>query len=406
MIGARDFLVVGVRNASVWAVVGFCVLRSLEVLLFERPLFLTTVAVAISSLMFAVVVYLKSLGNSFFRWNSSHTLAFSALAWFVVSVIAQLAFTPAVVDQNGVDSHVYLVKVTIAMFIWFFAGAGSSFSEGLRGGELYVLLLVGLFLLVLKATNFGFFIPYDSLSGYVDSHEMNHLLLSEYMLIVCFFGYAVATPAVRVFLFAVISYILFAGGGRASFFIGVLSLVGYEFLFRYWRLGFLLAGLALALAVVGGFVVGADSAVIARMLVTEGVGADASFGGRFEQFLVGAGGFWHQALWGDISYFVVRLGGVGNYIHNFLSAWQFYGALGFLLYAALAVKAVNSMLIRSRMESIGWLDRVFSGLLIYSIVSVLLVKAVVFSTFWLTIGYWIFRSANFRTAEGGALARW
>lgn len=371
-----------------WAVLAFCFLRSVEVLFLQQSLPFISLGIALSAALFAVIVYLRSVPDGRFAWSRDHSLVAALIGWIGLATIAQLLSTQDLVDVIGRSSHEYLFKTTLVVFTWFFAGAAANFYQATGRVFWAAYLLIALLLLVMHATGFGFSVQYANLVDSGGFEVLNHLLLAEYMLIICYFGYFAAPLGSRFIFFLVICYILFAGGGRASFLLGVGSLLIYEILFGDRRLAFLMvlcAFLFLALLVVFG-----DDSIVSYMLFSGGVESDSSFVGRLYQFIDGVSALNGQIAWGDVSFFVKKFGSLGFYMHNFMSAWQFYGLPSMLLYVGVGVVSAIKMCLVLR-SSIDYLDSVFGALLIYSLIGILFVKFVGFGTFWFAIGYWMLK---------------
>lgn len=382
------FFVQALRNSPVWAVLAFCFLRSVEVLFIQQPLSFISLGVALSASLFSVIIYLRSVRDGRFAWSRDHTLVAVLVGWVSFASIAQILSTQDLVDLIGRSSHEYLLKTTLVVFTWFFAGAAAGFYRAESKNIGFALLLIALLFLVVNATSFGLTVQYANILDSGGFENLNHLLLAEYMLIICYFGYFAAPLSLRFLFFLIISYILFAGGGRASFFLGIGSLLVYEALFGARRLALsmlLCAFLLLFLVTALG-----DDPIVSYMLLTGGLESDSSFAGRLYQFIDGVDALGGQIAWGDVSFFVKKFGSLGFYMHNFMSAWQFYGLVGMLIYLAVGVVSAIKMWLVLR-YSTEYLDYVFAALLIYSLVGIVLVKFVGFGTFWFATGYWILK---------------
>lgn len=331
---------------------------------------------------------MRSLRDQVVFWSEEHTLATATVCWVGFATIAQVLSTQNLLDDLGRSSHGYLVKTTFVVLAWFFAGAAVNFYKSTGTKSLFLVILIFIFLLVLNATGFGFSLGYDKTLELGGFEVLNHLLLMEYMLILCYFAYFASSTKLRFLVFFIIAYILFAGGGRASFCLGLGALLVYEIGFGQRRLGFIMGGCAITLVAI--LVVYADESLVAYMLLTGGLESDSSFVARLDQFGAGVVGLTDQIAWGNVSFLVKRFGSLGFYMHNFMSAWQFYGLIGLVLYILVAVKAASKMLGALRFGS-GYMDSVLGALLIYSLMGVLLVKFIGFGTFWFASGYWLFR---------------
>jgi hypothetical protein len=97
-----------------------------------------------------------------------------------------------------------------------------------------------------------------------------------------------------------------------------------------------------------------------------------------------------QILWGKSSVLVREYNDMGAYIHNILSAWQFFGFFPFLLLVGLTIRSVfkcSLILFSNRFRKNNFLKFMIL-LTIYSIISILTVKYIFFFPFWFVIGFW------------------
>lgn len=378
-----------VRNFAMYALVSFFVLRAVEVLVLVRPLPFISMGIATAGAMFFAVGYLRTLSSGVGRWSQDLAVMLLLVIAVWLSASLQVLGTPDLSDHLGRSSHDYLLKVSVEVCIWLFAGAAVSYYRSTIFDYLFAVLVLALLWMVLQASNYGFAIPYEDLAVRGGFKALNHLILSEYMLVVAFLGYFSVSDRWRWLLLPVVAYILFSGGGRSSFALGVGALLIYEFIFGN--------RLRAAIVCFGGFLIGGsliaiiDDSLVSRMLFAGGLEQDASFRGRRLQFLLGMEGLPRQILWGDLSVLVVKFGSLGAYMHNALSVIQFYGIFVFFIYVYALLRAMRiSTRVRLSCEA-SFLDKAFSALLIYVVLGVLFVKFVGFPIFWLVIGYWLLR---------------
>lgn len=379
-----------VRNVAAYALVCFFFFRAIEILFLVKPLPFISFGIAFAGGFFLLIGYLRTLRNGGWLWSNNLTLMAGLVLAVWIATSAQLLSTRDLTDHLGRSSHDYLVKISVEICVWMFAGAALAYYRASRLDVIYSIFLFGLFALVLNASNFGFAIPYAELAARGEFKLLNHLLLSEYMLIMAYLAYFSVADRWRWLLIILIGYILFAGGGRTSFGFGMLSLFVYEFYYGS-KLRALTAPLAGVLVLVALFA-GLDQEVVTRMFLVGGVESDSSFLGRKQQFLIGLDGLAKQMAWGDLSVLVLGLGSLGAYMHNLFSVIQFYGIIVFILYVCVLVRAFQIAIRLFKAGLQEFFDKVFLALLIYSLFGVLFVKFVGFPTFWLAIGYWLFRN--------------
>ncbi len=384
------------RNLGLWFVATFCILRSVEVLWLQAKLPLIQYSIAAAAVYYFVLYFsAQKWGGRISKLAIQVAVLFFLI--FLATFLQVLAFEN-LKDEIGRFSHSFLIQNSIVVTTWFFAGASAVFCNQ-RLSRAYAILLLGILVfLVLIATGFGFVIPYSSFEEDGSFEVMNHLLLAEYMVFVGFLGYA-ASPNrfVKILTFFAFSYVMFSGGGRSSFLIGLFSMLVYEFLFGDKKFFFIsVSFFLLALVLLFSQLDFSDPAV-QRMLMADGLEKDGSYEGRYEQFQVGIENLWRQILFGDISLYVIKFNHLGNYMHNFLSVWQYYGLVVFLLLGYLVFESCRRMKKIMDSRCFFWIDAYFSIFLIYSVFSVLVSKYVGFGAFWYAIGYWLLRGRAARS---------
>lgn len=307
--------------------------------------------------------------------------------WTTVSIIGQLTSTTTVIDNTGRDTHAYLTQSWYSSVIWTLVGASAAIQRQNRSPTALIAPAVILIATVLATTNYGLFIQYDKLTTN-NLNDANHILFSENAIITLFIAYAATPNRFKAVAFIGALYIIFAGGGRSSLFIGIVAFLFYESL-----LGSKTLSITYTIILIGAslFILNVDdSDLIKRMLFTDGLTTDDSFVGRIDQLEQGLGQLSEQALWGNVTLIATQTGNIGNYIHNILSAWQFYGLAGFILCLTNAYRSNAKMYLTCKQESASFNDSAFALILIYATISIILTKVVAFGTFWLALGYWTF----------------
>lgn len=372
-----------------WLIVAFCFLRSVEVLVLQGSVPYIQYSIALAGFLYFFVSVRFAFKGSLESLRLGY--GFVLPAALLVTVSFQILSFDNVFDEFGRASHGYLIQTTFVILAWFYAG-GLVASKGAGGGvtkwPIYLIFL-SLLVMVLLVTNFGLSIPYSSFQEDGAFEVMNHLLLAEYMLLICYAAYVLSGASYRPVVFFLMAYIMFAGGGRASFLIGVMSVVAYEYFYGERRVFWLICFLIFVLVFFVGAMVDFSDDAFRYMLFSSGVDQDNSYIGRVSQVEAGLGNLINQVFFGDISFLVKKFNNLGSYIHNFISAWQFYGVFVFLLCLWLIFCAAKKILWVLRSGHVSVMDSFFLLVFIYSIISVLFVKHVGFSSFWYALGYWV-----------------
>lgn len=377
-----------------WLIVAFCFLRSVEVLVLQGFLPYIQYAIALAGFLYFFVsvrfAFKSSLEN--LRLGYGFVLPVALL----VTVSFQIFSFENVLDEFGRASHGYLIQTTFVILAWFYAGglvASKEWSKFARKWPIY-LIFFSLLMMVLLVTNFGLSIPYSSFQEDGAFEVMNHLLLAEYMLLICYAAYVFSGALYRPIVFFLMAYIMFAGGGRASFLIGIVSVFVYEYFYGERRVFWLICFLVFVLVLFVGTKVDFSDEAFQYMLFSSGVDQDNSYIGRVSQVEAGIGNLINQVFFGDVSFLVKRFNNLGSYIHNFISVWQFYGFFVFSLCLWLVFCATKKLSWALRSGRFSVMDSFFLLVFIYSIISVLFVKHVGFSSFWYALGYWVLQSRS------------
>lgn len=222
---------------------------------------------------------------------------------------------------------------------------------------------------------------------YADGSHPNHLSVDEAVVSLFFLTFAVLRSRLRYALALGLLICLFLSGSRASTLMAAAAFIGAEVLTRrnlkqwvYAFFGAMLLGLIVALNS-GGV------AFVLEALFPRGLVGDESYQAREIIMSEGRNSLLDQFWFGDAALLVQRLGSVGAYIHNLLSAWQFYGFPAFAcLVAALVVAAVRAVRFDYRL---GQRRHVFGLLLLlYAAVGAVTAKYVGAHSLWFALGFW------------------
>lgn len=334
------------------------------------------------------------------RWTLESKLALVVLITIVLAVAFQHLIYFDRIDARGVSAHGFGRSIVVMLVLWFLSGAAVSRIEFFGSNVLAVFLLLPLFALVVPLLNDSLIISYDLLAedGFAGA---NHLLVVEMVLLIGFFAYSLATGRVRwIILFAVVA-LAYAGGGRTGFYLGVFVLFAAQFVTGS-RVDRYIAVLAGVLLLIGGGVLSSviESDGFNRMFMSSGALADDSMAARLVLLQRGVVGLSDQAAIGGFASIVEANRGVGTYIHNLLSAWQFFGFINFLLITILVFRVlleVHKSFKEKREVSVA--DRFGLVCLAYGVLGVLVSKHAGFSFFWFAMGFWVWRLQYFKSVE-------
>lgn len=315
--------------------------------------------------------------------------AYLTILFFVVALVAlaiQAVIIPDVYDSFGRSSRGYAFSVLIYSGLCFGAGCALPLLARSR-------IAVPLSLAATLATVYLFFSNSEGLSiwwrgiVYEDGSRPSHLSVDESVISLFFLAFSSLRSRLRYGIVVALLICLFLAGSRASIFMVAIAFAGAMMLDKQdsskWIYAFL--GIIVIIPIImmnsewGAFVL--DS------LFPRGFTGDASYRDR-EILLNESGRDLLSQFWiGDPTLIVHRFGSAGAYIHNLLSAWQFYGFLAFACVAAALIAATYRAI---RFNYGGNHGGYIFGLilLLYAIMGVAAAKFVGVHSLWFALGYW------------------
>jgi len=384
------------RQSGFGLVIAYCLLRLYE-LLWAHTRFgfmLPLVMLAAACYLIPRVAQLRQQGLKLTLGEQGVVLLFCLLLF---SLAGQYAFVGSMTDQGGIDTFDYTVTLFVTNVFWLLAGASMS-TRGLQHSTIRAVVLLGIVLVILNNARGEdiLFVDYGTILAESSLESLSHLLVAEFVVLIIFVCYAsVRRLRVVVFGFGVLA--LFMLTGRSSLYLTIFSVGAFEILRGGTRnlSRAALSLIALALVVIALFyaalstdVLDEDSKFVQQILFTEGVEEDRSYIER--QYISDNAPRYlpQQFLFGNPRLIAAHFGDIGSYLHNLLSAWQFFGFPVFACMAGLLVAACLRMKRVLNVES-GPLVVFGSLLLIYTVVSVVATKFVGFRLLWISIGFWM-----------------
>ena len=320
---------------------------------------------------------------------------FYFLAFFLVfSVLMQNVFLSERFDVFGRSSHQYTQAILTSGFAWMICVG--ALQRVVRMRSLVFSLIIILFLVFFIFSNLqeSLVISYKSLSeNRSDGVELNHLIVGESVSLLLILAFAFSPDRWRIFFVIASVFVLFALGGRTSLFTYFIAVSLYFLLKNSLRVFLIYAVVVasiMAVVYLNIALTNLDDSGVARMLLLDGVNADSSAVERNYILGVGASELPSQVLMGDPTFMIRRFGTLGLYIHNLLSAWQFFGLIPFLSFCISIIWIGCYIWLRrkSLSDSISDFGVLF---FIYSVVSMLTGKSITYHSFWFVIGFWLFR---------------
>jgi len=242
------------------------------------------------------------------------------------------------VDINGVSSLSYTTFIYFYGITWLIIGIILSRMIEFGRFEIFLVLSFVIFFLIFINSD-GFFLDYSAIRGSTDVERFSHLWITEGAMVVFFLLYASAQKNLNKYASIVIMFLcLISVGGRSSVIFSALSIVVYEFivngsarLFKLFGAFFLVLVIAfpIGMAFIDDIQINQDA--FSHVFLSDGLDASGSWQERQAALEIGLSYLRDSWLWGEPRYYVSGTGEVGHYIHNLLSAWQFFGFPFFLI---------------------------------------------------------------------------
>lgn len=305
------------------------------------------------------------------------------------------------VDGQDRSSFSQMVVISSLAISWLFAGQCIGHFNNFNKINKYMIYLSMAIILALMLSSFkdGPFVDYYYLSSLrSDNIKIHHLSLTEPITFVIFILLALNYQRIkRISYILFFLFIFFSLGGRTAFFCAILTIIIYEFL-RNKTINFFAVLMVLLILIIGffSFTSFSENMFFNKLIFNQGIEEDASFQGRKEFLYDFFDDFLDQFLIGNPNSLIVRHNDLGTYAHNLLSVIQFYGIGLFIviLYALFYffVKIKKSNLIKSNND----LDIFGILMLIYSFLSIITGKSVLFAPLWFMIGFWSTRLKNYK----------
>ncbi|MFK8068874.1 MAG: hypothetical protein AB8D52_11565 [Gammaproteobacteria bacterium] len=288
--------------------------------------------------------------------------------------------------------------------IWLFVGAAVSMHSS-KHSDLIAFTILAIFcvaiVLGVQNTSGTFLIVYEHLQGAAtesSDFKITHLSFSHLAIIIYASAYAFAQK-LRPIVFVLGALALFPLESRSAFFIGVVSILIFEFVSgRGARLLRVIAPIFVA-SIAAYLIVQADvidfqDSRFQRMLIAFGLEEDGSALSRSEILSRSWKGLPDQFFFGDATLIVKEFGYVGDFIHNLLSAWQYFGFLAFVLIAIGLLSSLKQARIATLRREQDAIKSMGFILLIYICIGITFSHFVAHKLLWFSLGFWLLNAQN------------
>jgi len=240
-------------------------------------------------------------------------------------------------------------------------------------------------------------VDYRKIASMVGIEQMSHLGFGDYFTLIFFVSYVIIVRAGRFIVLGLFLFVQFAFGGRADFIFGLASIFIFEFISYGYSVRRLISYFSYVFVILGSVYVGSvfvrqsNGNVDPYLIILSDLEQDSSYIKRLEAFTGAISDLPAQLLFGDSTLIVQNFGSVGAYMHNILSAWQFFGAPFFLVSVVAIIFCSNRLLQVLRYKNRTLFDDFMIIIFIYSVMSILFAKYIGFPLFWFSIGLWLGR---------------
>ena len=309
------------------------------------------------------------------------------ISLMIISTASQVMFNAGLIDDKGVDVNFFLLSNTMFSIIYFFLGVSLSYSSYSR--KKYVLIFIVFMAPIFFLSTFyinGYTVSYGEIRANGSDDSINHLSIGSYVVVICFFLFSLLERKKKFFPAIIILVYLFVLDGRGALLATLLTLLFYSVLLFRSRC------LLRFKMIIFVFLVIFISSVLTVAPFLSGdykyeALNDSSLNARAYLMIEGMRIVPEAGVLGSVDSYVGHLGVTGAYIHNILSAWQFYGPITFLL---LCVSAMRMFILSTHSLINGSKNEFFALIAIYSVISLIMFKSIHLELFWLSLGYWSF----------------
>lgn len=317
------------------------------------------------------------------------------LVFIVVCVsILQNIFHEPFIGGDGVEIVDNVTTVTLVSLLWLFiGGATSQFKVG--NSDIVALILCATTALAMYfATDESLTIPFAKIEELSGVEGVSHLTLERHIVLLLIFAYAISLRT-RIVCVAIGVIALFFMGGRTSLFVFAVAAMIMNIRGDLFKNIMVTALVSLVLVVLFQFgmsqgIIDTESSAIREILFLDGVEEDNSFAARVELYQLSLPLLADQLWIGNFSLSAARAGGAAGYIHNILSAWQFYGIFVFLFIIFCLIYASRRMVLTLRRTD-GPAEVFGAFCLVYVVLSAVLSKYVGYNLLWFVLGFWLLR---------------
>ncbi len=383
------------RKSGQALLIGYATLNFLNIVVLQGAVSFDVVRIVLIA-MGATYLVQRALvvGETGFRLEQSELFGFGLVALAGAAIMLQRIFYASYAGFDGIDTLSTIASTWVVCSVWFLAGGVVSSSEMFESkvGALAIcaLLAVSIFVGLGDAAT----VDYRAVVDISGTETLSHLTLEKYVVLLLAIAFAMSEKTRPVAILTGF-LVLFFMGGRTALAVFGMTVVVLMLRGRLVRNLLVLGGIGLGMLVVAWLAVSMNiidpqSRAVRDILFLDGFSADNSFMARVYLLTDNLDLLAEQFLFGNFMLSVQRQGFFGGYIHNILSAWQFFGFFFFLaLVGALLYSARRARSALARRATPTVLFGAF--MLVYVGISMILAKNVTWHLLWFTLGFWMLR---------------
>lgn len=326
--------------------------------------------------------------------KNKNVIYLSLLCFFVfIALMMQRALGVDTIDSMGRSAYGFAFSAFLVSFVWMLAGAAFQFYDFKKNNFLSILIVLLLAFLISRNVVDGLVISYWEINLAMGSDTATHLLIGDYVLFFVVLSLALAGTNLRLVIFPVLLIVLFAVGSRTIFYLFALCWILHYLIFVNFRVGTIYFSTFVFVLI--GFVVPylaltESDQLLSRMLFSDGLESDDSFADRIRLLIDALSILGDQALYGGLAIIADNFGTIGAYMHNVLSAWQFYGFIPFVLILILFFSISKHLWLNRRNLTLR-VDYFGSLMFVYVLFASLLSRSVAYNLMWFIFGFWVMK---------------
>lgn len=303
-------------------------------------------------------------------------------------------------DYKGRSSITNINSFSLGVIAWSVIGAGFylCLENYKKINKSLIIMVVFTFLVFIFAARGIVSFNYYDLNQNRE-FGLDHLVLGGFLIYISIYTQSLVNNYWIYPVFLLNLLILYIGGGRADLFIFFISaLIYYTIFFKNKLLGVVflcVISVSIVILVLLNIIGLYDLKEMDRFLSIFS-NTDSSGEVRGEILRTNILDLPNKILIGNPNYFVDNYNNLGEYIHNILSIWEFYGFIFFTIIIYVICSNLRFLIKNRKNISENTTGRFASFGLIFVILSILVAKSAFYYPFWFVLGFWFFYRSYYK----------